>query len=77
MSDVYILTKGEKNINAGKNENVELPHSQVFCGRLCVSTILRTSKRPPSKSHQSSMSSTSDTGRRYLVLAAVNLPQLM
>ena len=29
MSDVYILTKGEKNINVGKNENVELPHSQV------------------------------------------------
>ena len=30
MSDVYILTKGEKNINVEKNENVELPHSQVF-----------------------------------------------
>ena len=36
LSDVYILTKGEKNINVGKNENVELPHSQVFYGRLCV-----------------------------------------
>ena len=28
--------KGEKNVNEGKNENVELPHSQVFCDRLCV-----------------------------------------
>ena len=36
MSDVYILTKGEKNINVEINENVELPYSQVFCGRLCV-----------------------------------------
>ena len=36
MSDVYFLTKGERNINEGKNENVELPHSQAFCGRLCV-----------------------------------------
>ena len=33
---VYILTEGEKSINAEKNENVELPHTQVFCGRLCV-----------------------------------------
>ena len=36
VSDVYILTKGKKSINAEKNENVELPHTQVFCGRLCV-----------------------------------------
>ena len=36
VSDVYILTKGKKNINAEKNENVELTHTQVFCGRLCV-----------------------------------------
>ena len=36
LSDVYILTKGEKNIDVGENENVELPHSQVFYGRLCV-----------------------------------------
>ena len=33
---VYILTKGKKSINAEKNENVELPHTQVFCGKLCV-----------------------------------------
>ena len=36
VSDVYILTKGKKSINAEKNENVELTHTQVFCGRLCV-----------------------------------------
>ena len=35
VSDVYIFTK-EKSINAEKNENVELTHSQVFCGWLCV-----------------------------------------
>ena len=35
-SDVYIFTKGKKSINAEKNENVELTHTQVFCGRLCV-----------------------------------------
>ena len=33
---VYILIKGKKSINAEENENVELPHKQVFCGRLCV-----------------------------------------
>ena len=33
---VYIFTKGKKSINTEKNENVELPHTQVFCGRLCV-----------------------------------------
>ena len=32
-SDVYIFTKG-KSINAEKNENVELSHTQVFCSRL-------------------------------------------
>ena len=36
---VYILTKGKKSINAEKNENVELPHTQVFCGGLCVARI--------------------------------------
>ena len=36
VSDVYILTKGKKSINAEKNENVKLIHTQVFCGRLCV-----------------------------------------
>ena len=25
-----------RSINAEKNENVELTHTQVFCGRLCV-----------------------------------------
>ena len=35
VSDVYIFTK-EKSINAENNENVELTHSQVFCGWLCV-----------------------------------------
>ena len=35
VSDVYIFTRG-KSINAEKNENVELTHTQVFCGRLCV-----------------------------------------
>ena len=37
--DVYILTKGKKSINAEKNENVELTHTHVFCGRLCVVRI--------------------------------------
>ena len=36
VSDVYIFTKGKKSINAEKNENVELTHTRVFCGRLCV-----------------------------------------
>ena len=36
VSDVYILKKGKKSINAEKKENVELTHTQVFCGRLCV-----------------------------------------
>ena len=31
VSYVYIFTR-EKSINAEKNENVELTHSQVFCG---------------------------------------------
>ena len=30
VSDVYILTKGKKSINAEKNKNVELTHTQVF-----------------------------------------------
>ena len=30
VSDVYILTKGKKSINAEKNENVELTHTQEF-----------------------------------------------
>ena len=29
VSDVYILTKGKKSINAEKNENVRLTHTQV------------------------------------------------
>ena len=35
VSDVYIFTKG-KSVNAERNENVELTHTKVFCGRLCV-----------------------------------------
>ena len=35
LGNVYIFTKG-KNINAEKNENVELTHTQILCGRLCV-----------------------------------------
>ena len=35
VSDVYILTKG-KSSYAENNQNVELTHSRVFCGRLCV-----------------------------------------
>ena len=33
---VFILKKGKKSINTEKNENVELPHTQAFCSRLCV-----------------------------------------
>ena len=33
---IYIFTKVKKGINAEKNENVELTHTQVFCGRLCL-----------------------------------------
>ena len=36
LCDFYIITKGKKSINAAKNENVELIHTQVFCSRLCV-----------------------------------------
>ena len=36
VMSIYSFTKGEKSINAEKNENVELTHTQVFCGRLCV-----------------------------------------
>ena len=36
LSDFYILTKGMKSINAERNENVELTHIQVLCGRLCI-----------------------------------------
>ena len=39
VSDVYIFTKGKKSINTAKNENVELTHTQVFCGRLCALII--------------------------------------
>ena len=49
---VYILTKGKKSINAEKNENVELPHTQIFffsirvlCGRghtVCQNTNYRS-----------------------------------
>ena len=36
VMSIYSFTKGEKSINAEENENVELTHTQVFCGRLCV-----------------------------------------
>ena len=36
VGDVYILKKEENSINAEKTANVELAHTQVFCGRLCV-----------------------------------------
>ena len=45
VSDVYILTKGKKSINAEKNENVELTHTQVFCGRLCVVRVTVTKNK--------------------------------
>ena len=35
LSDVYIFTK-RKSINMEKNKNVELTHTQVFWGWLCV-----------------------------------------
>ena len=35
LSDVYIFTKG-KSIKMEKNKNVELTHTQVFWGWLCV-----------------------------------------
>ena len=41
---VYSLTKGKKSINAEKNGNVKLPHTQVFCGRLCVLCELKVTK---------------------------------
>ena len=39
VSDFYIFTKGKKSINVEKNANVQLPHTQVFCGRLCVGRL--------------------------------------
>ena len=36
LLEIYIFTKGKKTINVGKNENVELTHTQVFCGRSCA-----------------------------------------
>ena len=36
LNDVCIFTKGKKSINTEQNENVELTHTRVFCGRLCV-----------------------------------------
>lgn len=33
-SDVYIFTKGKKNTNAEKNEDIELTHTQALCGSL-------------------------------------------
>ena len=44
VSDVHIFTK-EKSINAEKNKNVELTHTQVFCGRLCVVRIIVTKNK--------------------------------
>ena len=34
VMSIYSFTKGKKSINAEKNENIELTHTQVFCGRL-------------------------------------------
>ena len=42
VSNVYILTKGKKSVNAERNENVELTHTRVFCGRLCVLCVQLT-----------------------------------
>ena len=36
VGDVYILTKGKKSISMEKDENVELTHTQILFGRLCV-----------------------------------------
>ena len=36
VNDVTIFSKGKKGINTEKNENIELTHTQVFCGRLCM-----------------------------------------
>ena len=41
VSDVYIFTKRKSN-NPAKNENVELTHTQVFCGWLCAVPIIVT-----------------------------------
>ena len=41
VSDVYIFTKGKSN-NPAKNKNVELTHTQVFCGWLCAVPIIVT-----------------------------------
>ena len=41
VSDVYIFKKGKSN-NPAKNENVELTHTQVFCGWLCAVRIIVT-----------------------------------
>ena len=37
-SDVYIFTKGKKNTNAEKNEDIELTHTQALCGSLLTVT---------------------------------------
>ena len=39
VSDVFIISKGKKSINAEKNENVELIHT---CRRFCVVRITVT-----------------------------------
>ena len=36
VSDVYILPKERRVLTGEKNENVELTHTQVYCGRLCL-----------------------------------------
>ena len=45
VMSIYSFTKGEKSINAEKNENVELTHTQVFCGRLCVVRVTVTKNK--------------------------------
>ena len=45
VSDIYIFTNGKKSMNVEKNENVELAHTQVFCGGLCVVQITVTKKK--------------------------------
>ena len=36
MQTVNNFLKGKKSINAVKNKNVVLTHTQVFCDKLCV-----------------------------------------
>ena len=36
VGDVYILKKGKKSVSMEKDKNVELTHTQILFGRLCV-----------------------------------------